>query len=151
MITARLSTYVDTLGAYGPEGETWISMRTGYSQQFVAEFKQAFGSRERKWQYSQKVWLVKQNLKTTLESWLRANHHTVIWESPPPAAATAPAASAASLDFGVLQIAPHACFEVAQAAYRALCMKYHPDRGGLESDMVRLNTAWERVKKGYGK
>jgi hypothetical protein len=56
-----------------------------------------------------------------------------------------------SSDHALLEILPTARFEVAKAAYRALCVVYHPDRGGDESKMVALNAAWERLCRKYGR
>jgi hypothetical protein len=41
-----------------------------------------------------------------------------------------------------LQVAPDACPEVIKAAYRALACKLHPDLGGSEQAMQRLNEAY---------
>jgi DnaJ-class molecular chaperone len=47
--------------------------------------------------------------------------------------------------YRVLQLAPHAEQEVIQAAYRALALKYHPDRGGstyAQRRMLEINAAY---------
>jgi len=51
--------------------------------------------------------------------------------------------------YRVLQVSPTAEQEVLNAAFRALAMKYHPDRqpGRLaERRMAELNAAWELVR-----
>lgn len=40
--------------------------------------------------------------------------------------------------------------ETATKAYRKLCWKYHPDRGGSSKKMIELNTAWDRIRKSKG-
>jgi hypothetical protein len=149
-ITVRLASFTDDVGQHGAPGETWISIITPYNPDFLAEFKAAFTPKERKWNYAQRFWLLKPRLKAVLETWLNSIDANVIWDTQPPVAVP-PNSMATTVDHQVLQIAPHACYEVAQAAYRALSLKYHPDRGGLVSDMSRLNDAWGRLKKGYGK
>jgi curved DNA-binding protein CbpA len=56
----------------------------------------------------------------------------------------------ASLDpYAVLQVSPTAEQEVLNAAFRALAMKYHPDRqaGRIAARrMAELNAAWELVR-----
>lgn len=47
----------------------------------------------------------------------------------------------------VLEVAPEACPEVIKAAYRALALKHHPDCGGSEQAMKRLNAAYARLLK----
>jgi hypothetical protein len=50
--------------------------------------------------------------------------------------------------YSKLFITPDAPIEVAQAAYRALAMKLHPDRnGGDGKAMVDVNLAFEQIKK----
>jgi curved DNA-binding protein CbpA len=48
--------------------------------------------------------------------------------------------------YRVLQVTPDAEPEVIQAAYRALARKYHPDKGGSDLQMAKLNAAWETVR-----
>jgi len=51
--------------------------------------------------------------------------------------------------YQVLQVSPTAEQEVLNAAYRALAMKYHPDRQAgriAERRMAELNAAWELVR-----
>jgi len=51
--------------------------------------------------------------------------------------------------YKVLQVAPSAEQEVLQAAFRALALKYHPDRdtsGYATRRMLELNTAYAMVR-----
>ena len=45
--------------------------------------------------------------------------------------------------YAILQVHPKAEPEVIQAAYRRLAAKYHPDAGGDEEHMKRINEAWD--------
>jgi len=56
-----------------------------------------------------------------------------------------------STDHELLEILPTARFEVAKAAYRALCLVHHPDHGGDLRKIQALNAAWERLCKRYGR
>lgn len=44
--------------------------------------------------------------------------------------------------YQMLQVTPEADPEVIQAAYRVLARKHHPDMGGSEEQMARINEAW---------
>lgn len=46
-----------------------------------------------------------------------------------------------------LYVTPDAPPEVIKAAYKALAMKYHPDRGGDGRAMVEVNAAFEALQK----
>lgn len=47
--------------------------------------------------------------------------------------------------YAVLHLAPDAPPEVVKAAQRALAMLHHPDRGGSEADMKRINNAADEI------
>lgn len=49
--------------------------------------------------------------------------------------------------FQVLFVLDDAPNSVVKAAFRALCMEYHPDRGGDEDKMAELVLAYESIKK----
>jgi hypothetical protein len=42
-------------------------------------------------------------------------------------------------------------FRAAQAAYREAAKMYHPDHGGSDGKMQRLNAAWERAQEHFVK
>ena len=51
--------------------------------------------------------------------------------------------------YRVLQVAPHAEQEVIQAAYRALALKYHPDRDRTtyaQRRMLQINAAYSLIR-----
>jgi hypothetical protein len=49
--------------------------------------------------------------------------------------------------FKELFVTSDAPFEVIKASYKALSSKYHPDKGGTEEDMIRLNQAYANICK----
>jgi curved DNA-binding protein CbpA len=53
--------------------------------------------------------------------------------------------------YRMLQVIPEAEPEVIQAAYHALARKYHPDMGGSDLQMAKLNAAWETVRDRPGR
>jgi hypothetical protein len=52
--------------------------------------------------------------------------------------------------YAVLHIDPSAPLEVAEAAYRALAKRAHPDAGGSTETMQRLNAAIETIRAEKG-
>lgn len=48
----------------------------------------------------------------------------------------------------ILGIMPDSPIEVAEAVYRTMAIKYHPDKGGNPEMMRLLNSAIERIRKG---
>ena len=61
-----------------------------------------------------------------------------------------PPADAVSGPYHMLRVLPSAPREVVEAAYRALALKYHPDRGGNAEIMANLNRAIEIIRKERG-
>lgn len=53
--------------------------------------------------------------------------------------------------FSLLGLLPTATWEVCEAAYKALCMVNHPDKGGNEEVMKQINAAWQKIKQSKGK
>ena len=47
----------------------------------------------------------------------------------------------------ILGIEQSASLEDVKAAYKRLALKYHPDKGGSESDFTRIQTAYEVLKE----
>lgn len=48
--------------------------------------------------------------------------------------------------YQTLQVTPEADPDVIQAAYRVLARKHHPDMGGSEEQMARINEAWALLR-----
>ena len=55
-----------------------------------------------------------------------------------------------STPWGVLGLLPGADLEVAEAAYRTLARRHHPDRGGDPDVMRRLNWAIQEIRERRG-
>jgi curved DNA-binding protein CbpA len=54
-------------------------------------------------------------------------------------------------DFEAIGSKRGASFEQARQAYKDAARKYHPDSGGDPEVMKRVNAAWARVKRTYGR
>jgi len=52
--------------------------------------------------------------------------------------------------FKILGVDPNATKEEAQKAYRGKAAEAHPDRGGSHEQMVKVNAAWETIKRFKG-
>jgi hypothetical protein len=61
-----------------------------------------------------------------------------------------PSASDVTLSYSVLYIQEDAPKEVVDAAYKALMLKNHPDRGGDVEKTVRINNALESIYRSKG-
>ena len=49
----------------------------------------------------------------------------------------------------ILFVTEDAPEEVVTAAYRALAKKHHPDRGGDESEFIRIDEAYKEIQSGF--
>lgn len=67
------------------------------------------------------------------------------------AALPAPGESGAATWYQVLGVPNDAPFEEAKDAYLREAKLCHPDAGGSNESMQRLNTAWDMARKAYGK
>lgn len=149
---------------YHPEYGQMVVISAPYSPTFVEDVKYQMMYPDRVWDHQRKVWLVATRLKQFAETILRRHYSQVIWddricpdlpsEEPPPTEdpkidrdRAFRRGAVSEEDWKILQIQPRACREVAQAAYRALSVKHHPDRGGDETTMQLVNAAWGRIKK----
>jgi hypothetical protein len=50
-------------------------------------------------------------------------------------------------EWETLYLIPNAPLEVVKAAYRALAMLHHPDRGGDIETMAKINSAYDKIVK----
>jgi len=49
--------------------------------------------------------------------------------------------------YQILGVTPDAPFEVIEAAYKVKAKKAHPDKGGSEKEMRKINWAYSEIKK----
>jgi hypothetical protein len=78
--------------------------------------------------------------------WISEVYEDYEAECPPPYTPPPPPPRQKAIDpYQTLHLLPSAPPEVVKAAYKALAMKLHPDHGGDEEKMKRLNTAYARL------
>lgn len=51
----------------------------------------------------------------------------------------------------LLHLQPSAPWSVVKAAYKALCLEHHPDRGGSVETLQKINAAYAQLQKKYRK
>lgn len=114
-----------------------IIVKIPYVSRFVEELKASIPRRYRSWDAGEKAWFIDRNFADEIFDLVDVYFpdvetidiaRTKLASIPPAWART-------------LYIQPDAPLEVINAAYRALSMKYHPDRGGKEHLMKQLNNA----------
>jgi hypothetical protein len=159
---AQLGRYVDAGGLHGVPGVAWIQVRVGYDPGLVAKIKGCFHPADRRWLPDERIWLIMGDFEDDLLAFFDDCGYEVVWDesvfasgsgrkakkaSRKQASAPKPGSIDAELlaAYSALEIAPHARYEVAKAAYRALCLFHHPDRGGSHAGMQRLNESWQRI------
>lgn len=133
-----------------------LLIRFPYSADLVAELKGELPRWARRWDPDAKGWRVALSLYSVARSVI-ASHTGESWYVTPAARAMLEGRGAggqpstsrspeAREPFTTLHLLPTAPDEVVQAAYRALALLHHPDRGGNRATMARINSAFESVK-----
>jgi len=134
-----------------------IRLLTPYSAGFVDQLKQRVPYRSLTWDPSAKTWIVRTPYTDTA---LELAHE--IYESmtqlylaePAPSAAAGHAAEECVRrvrgiyrEEAELYLLPGAPLSVIHAAYRAVALLVHPDRGGSHERMVAVNRAYEELRR----
>jgi hypothetical protein len=119
------------------DGGFWLD--TPYNETFVAELKNLIAFPGRKWDKGRRQWWVSASAVVMAESIARRHYDTVEKLD----AAPAPPPMIPHLAYHTLHLLPSAPAEVAKAAFRAMAMLHHPDKGGDVEIMKRINQAWE--------
>ena len=118
----------------------WVVVRTPYNAVFLDAFKQAIPYTAREWQPTAKTWRIAPDWADALIDLVDEHGGTVIDKRPPPqTGGSVPKALGEAC--ALLHVAPDAPLEVAQAAYKAMARKHHPDIGGDTTTMQALNEA----------
>lgn len=141
-----------------------IAIKTPYIPEFVECLKATIPGKNRRWDPDDKVWIVERVCEDELFS-LVSDHYgdepewdenvAPGYEAPapgkpktsPPADPPSEGKFPAEMAWSVLGLVPAVDPDVAKSAYRILSRKFHPDHGGSNEKMARLNTAWEIIKK----
>ncbi len=115
----------------------------------IESLKDAVPAYDRTYSPASREWLIDASARDSLEMWLDDAREvcgaSVEWQptkhertrAKPPNETTAHA---------TLHLLPSAPPEVVRAAYKALAMKHHPDKGGSTELMQAINQAYERLR-----
>jgi hypothetical protein len=122
------------------DGGFWLD--TPYDKIFIGELKNLIAYPGRKWDKERRQWWVSAAAVAMAESIARRHYDNVekLDAAPPP---PPPPPMHSYLAYNTLHLMPSAPPEVTKAAYRAMAMLHHPDRGGNVEMMKRINQAWE--------
>lgn len=112
----------------------------------------------RRYEGSSRSWLVHWKQLRLVANTARRYYDACDWASLPPQWQMVAVGGEASTEvsqepvaeenpFTVLFLTDDAPLEVIQAAYRALALKHHPDHGGTDSEMQRVNDAYIRARQ----
>jgi hypothetical protein len=146
-----------------------IIVSTMYNTRLVTDIKDGIPHKARAWDPDFKVWCIDPEHEHDIIDILSRNGFSPAWDNKlhpfmpssswkkfgavdrkGPSKNFFNRKHSSSEDWSILQITESACLEVAQAAYRALCKKYHPDTGNGDPTMIKLvNVAWDRVKQDF--
>ncbi len=137
------------------KGNDWLVGFTGKPHEFHAAltaFKLIVSEDLRRWNRQSRAWLV--NRSAPLEQWLdyvQSEFGAEVIEEIGGAGGQSEAANNLANNQGdaytALHLLPSAPIEVIKAAYRALAILCHPDRGGDEEAMKRVNIAYESITR----
>jgi hypothetical protein len=144
---------------YHPDYGARIALKTPYHPDLVNEIKARIRYPNRAWDTYRKIWLLVPEALGELERICFQYGFEVVWDAAicPGLPAQRPSDLDAAFrrravddeDWAILGLHPSACREVAEAAYKALIKKHHPDHGGDLTTMQLVNTAWSRIKRTY--
>lgn len=131
---------------YGMQPWRWaVSLRSvdpGDFRAIIDELKEAVPSRDRKWDPGGRRWLLRSMVEvetvcSILSGWGVAYEHDA-QSAPAPAPADA---------WAELYLRPGAPDFVIDAVFRAMAKRAHPDAGGTHEEMIRINSAAERLRQ----
>ena len=137
------------------EGE-WVRLLGPSIKQFTEFLKYSVKPPTvRRYEVASRSWLVHYRQLRTIALAARRFYTEVDWSLLPPEwqmviaggeTSTLVAQELEDNPFSTLYVTDDAPLEVIHAAYRALARVHHPDAGGSESEMQRLNDAYERAR-----
>jgi hypothetical protein len=128
-----------------PHDDERFALRTVFDRDFIEALKWAIPAPYREWDPARKAWYVHHDYDTTLIDLVESRGGRVLDKRPVTAEATVipgPLQAACTL----LCVSPEAPISVAEAAFKALAKRHHPDVGGDTEMMQRLNNALATFK-----
>jgi hypothetical protein len=130
-----------------PNADGRLRVRFSYNATLVELLKETVPSCDRAYDPASKTWTLEADWGDAVKAAFLAQGVAVSDARPPPAA-TLPVAVSPRLHEAcqVLCVQPDAPVEVAEAAYKALARRRHPDAGGSTEAMQVLNDAIQTFK-----
>ena len=128
-----------------PHDDERFALRTAFDRDFVEALKLAIPAPYREWSPEKKTWYIHQEYDEMLIDLVGSRGGRVIDKRPVTAGVAVipgPLQAACTL----LCVSPDAPLSVAEAAYKALAKRHHPDVGGDTEMMQRLNNALATFK-----
>jgi hypothetical protein len=136
-----------------------VVLRFPFSEALVDDLKDGIPYRFRTYEPRSKEWTVESTyadlaVRLLLRHFPAAEvparwRYRAPWEEPPPWSES-PTAARSSDHYRILHLLPTAPVELIESAYRTLARLHHPDRGGDELAMQRINGAYDALKARVG-
>jgi len=120
-----------------------IAIQTGYNSVMVRMFHDTIPAKSRIYRGELNQWFLDLEYQEVAVKILERLGYLITWIDDP--------LPASNDSFAVLGLLPTAQWEVCQAAYKALALINHPDKGGNIDLMVYINTAFDKIKMAKGK
>jgi hypothetical protein len=128
-----------------PYDDERFALRTPYDAAFVEALKIAVPFAYREWDKDKKAWYIAHEWDAIVRQLVEDHGGQVIDKRPQvPAAAVIPGPLQEAC--ALLCVTPDAPVSVAEAAFKALAKRHHPDIGGETEMMQRLNNALATFK-----
>ena len=122
---------------YLPSG-LMLQLEAPYDKDFTDSLKKSITTKKRIWDDNDKCWYIANDQFDKLCHLLDgAYDETILLDFP--------SYEVSATAWGTLYLLPGAPLEVVRAVFKVLAMKYHPDRGGDEHIMQRLNSAYKEI------
>ena len=122
---------------YLPSG-VFIQLEVPYNKQFNETLKTSLPSKKRIWDNNDKAWyIVKDQLDKLTYILDEYFDETILLDFPPMDISTGA--------YSKLYLIEGAPLEVIRASYKALAIKYHPDKGGDVERMSEINVAYKEL------
>jgi hypothetical protein len=125
---------------------TWIVCKTPYNPAFVNELKAEIDRGFRKWDAEEKVWKVDVDQMDLLETICHKHYPEVVFVEVDQPVVAGGSGSASPYHSLIADLPDDALKRV----YRLCAMSMHPDQGGTNEGMSKINDAWHVIEKERG-
>jgi hypothetical protein len=120
-----------------------VILETPFVADFVDDLKAEISARKRRWDPARKAWWVAASaIDQALD--ITRRYYTVEFAEEADEPAPYPRSESVNA-WAALWLVPGAPPEVVAAAYRAMAKLHHPDHGGDNAAMQRVNAAYEEI------